>query len=282
MAEAKRRAKSAVFTSIACDIQTGQLFLDESYQRPLQNRHVPIVQAFDEHRFETLAVNERRGARGRFAVIDGQARLAAARELAIPEVPCRVYDGLTPEEEATLFVKLQQGRKNLRPFDRFRAKERAGDRDTIEIHQTVVQAGMDIGPETRPGIIGSVAALERMYRVQGPLVLGRVVRILVAAWGASELAGFAGGILAGLARVLAVSQDDEKIVSKLRRKRPADVFRIAGALADGRVLNSHNPRHVSQAIVTVCELVITQSLDARTRDAWTGERRGRRRHGKAA
>jgi len=273
-----RASKPAIFTSISCDVSVADLFVDESYQRPLQKRHEPIVDGFDEHRFETLAVNERAGRRGKFAVIDGQARLAAARELQIAEVPCRVYDRLTVEQEAELFVKLQEGRKNLRPYDRFRAKERAGHKDSIEIHALVVGGGFEIGPNWKPGVIGAIRALEVIYRTHGGPILARLLDVITKAWGRSESGAMSSGMLMGLGRVLAVSSADDDVVSRLRRKRPGEVYRLAGALADGKVVSAADAKHVAEAIVAICKIPLDRPLDAAAdaRSRGKGQHRTRR------
>jgi hypothetical protein len=256
----------ALFTSISCDMAPDKLFID-TYQRPLGNRHLPIVRDFDEHRFETLAINDRTGKGGSYAVIDGQARLVAARELRIPEIPCRVYTGMTAQEEAILFVKLQMGRKNLRPYDRFHANEFAGDESTLEIRAIISKETWDIGPEFKPGILGAVAAVEKLHRLHGPLVFRRTLHVITEVWGSGDSHAVSTGMLLGLSQVLAVSFDDALMISRLQRKRPSDVFRLAGAMCDAKTVLSAHPRYVAQAIISITSVPLSVSLDqaARTR-----------------
>src|SRR3954452_18659822 len=98
-------------------IATDEIVVDERYQRPVEDYRVQkIAEHFDETLFGVLEVSRRNGT---CAVFDGQHRLEAARRIGLGVVPCLVHEGLSPEDEAQLFVRLQRERKNINPNDRF-------------------------------------------------------------------------------------------------------------------------------------------------------------------
>lgn len=145
-------------------VPVGDLYVDERYQRPLDKAHVKrISKGFDDRLVGTLEVSQRNGT-GSYAVFDGQHRLEAAKLAKIAALPCLVHKGLTPEEEAGLFVALQRQRKSINPLVRFRARLFMGEETAIAINDMALTCGFKIG-DTRgsTGTISAVAALERIY-----------------------------------------------------------------------------------------------------------------------
>ena len=87
-------------------IPIDKLFVDERYQRSLGATWVSErAPAFDELMLGVGAVSLR--ADGTLALLDGQHRVELCRVVGSPTMLFRVYEDLTPEDEARLFVALK-------------------------------------------------------------------------------------------------------------------------------------------------------------------------------
>jgi len=83
-------------------------FKDLGYQRPTdKKRAARIAQNLNPNRLMVVTLSER--ADGNMAIIDGGHRVAALRLLGYDNVWAHVLHGLTPQEEARLFVLLDGG-----------------------------------------------------------------------------------------------------------------------------------------------------------------------------
>lgn len=102
------------------DVPTKDLRVDLSYQRPVDKRYRTIAANFDELLFRPLQVSERTD--GHFYVIDGSHRLAAAKHLGYPAVPCEVYTGLTINDERHMFANQDKGRVAVSTIIKFKAE----------------------------------------------------------------------------------------------------------------------------------------------------------------
>ena len=136
-----------------------------------------------------------------YFLIDGQHRVAALKILGFADddtVQCEVYDGLTEEQEAELFLE-RNNNKTVDALSKFRVAEHAGRRVETEITECVRNQGLNIGRHA----ICAVAALRTVHRRAGPIGLGKTLRIIRDAYGD---AGFKSAVIDGLG--LAVQRYD--------------------------------------------------------------------------
>src|SRR3954469_10815955 len=77
-----------------------KLAVDEDYQRPLTTFVSKIQKNYDPALVQTFIVSERAVDPVWYAVIDGQTRMTAMRNLELEFAPCVVYVGLTQDQEA--------------------------------------------------------------------------------------------------------------------------------------------------------------------------------------
>jgi len=178
------------------NIRIADLRLDLAVQRPLYEPKVrQIVAEYDPAALRTLAVSARRN--GTFVVLDGQHRLAALKQLGMANghlVACEIYEGLTLQEEAELFLKLNDGRK---PSYReaFDVRLTARDPDALAVKDIIEECGFTVGHKNgaKDGSIAAIAKCEAVYKGfsnnsdrRYPIILKQALFTLKGAWGATS------------------------------------------------------------------------------------------------
>lgn len=211
-------------------IATDNLMVDPTYQRPMVASMVKVIaDAWDWKAVRTLAVSLRKGENGAnyYAVIDGQQRLTAARECNVDRLPCQVYIDLTPEQEAALFLKLNNSRKPT-ANDMFRAKLANGDAEAKMLVRAIEDSGFELdltnakggaGSKTYGSVaVNSITSVLHAYRSGGIMHLRSVLNILHG-WHGQHLAVSA-DMITGISEVL------------LRHRGKVEMSRLTKVLAD--------------------------------------------------
>lgn len=222
------------------------LMVDHDYQRPLTSFVNQVAAKWDPALVGSLVVSERKPTEN--AVVDGQTRMEAAKRVEVPNLPCLVYLGLTPADEASLFSRLQKERRGIASYHRFRAALVAGERDALDIEALVNDCGYVVGlAGTSEITISAVAALESVYK-RGGDILERTLLILKAAW--RERIAPPGDIIRGLAYFLDHNKgtDDEKMVRRLSVSSPEELKRRASALREGAGHGGTSDKYIAGAI----------------------------------
>lgn len=156
---------------------------------------------------------------GRYACLDGNHRVAAARLEGVTHLPARVYIDLGYEQEAELYNAFAtQHRQSA--LDRFRALIEAKDRMALEIVDMLEGFGLGIalsGPAL--GKIQAVYALEGIYRDHGMTVLRMVIRILHSSWDTAPAAYVAASLYGTAALVARYDDkiDEHRLIQVLRK-----------------------------------------------------------------
>ena len=151
-------------------------------QRPFQPAHAQAIA--DDFQIDWFAFPVVVRVDGVNWVIDGQHGVEAfAPQSGLPpdpEIECEVFDGLSEQDRALLFL----GRNNTRAvsaYDRFRVRLTARCADEVAVDQLVRQAGLQISAAPRRACVGAVSALMTLYRRHGPGVLARALHLLLQA-----------------------------------------------------------------------------------------------------
>ena len=167
-------------------LSSDRLELDYSYQRPTEPERVrEIVSQFDPALVNLVKVSVRDG---HYYVFDGGHTLAALRKINNNKrfpVLCRIYYGLTYEEEAILFAKQQGNSKKVGIPYKLRALEAAGDLETVDFLKRTRRSGFEITPGTRTVRDGNITAVKRAYdayRQLGPERYERMMRLVKETW----------------------------------------------------------------------------------------------------
>lgn len=231
-------------------LSLSRLIVDDAYQRPLTSFVDKIINKFDPALVGCLVVSGRQ--HGKYAVVDGQTRMEAMKELGMTECPCIVYTGLSQGEEASLFARLQKERRGIHSFHRFRAALVAGEREPLEIERITEDCGFTLG--TDKDELSSVAALEYAYR-RSPEILERTLLVFQEAWGDEKIIP-TGDLIRGCAAFLADDKknkiDDERLADRLANVTPESIRRRASALKEGTGYGGGGAvRHTRDAIANV-------------------------------
>jgi hypothetical protein len=228
------------------------LEIDTKYQRRLGTFVNSIVDNFMPALVGTLIVN-RRGRK--MFVIDGQHRLEALRRLAIQDVPCVVFDGLSRAEEAQLFAKLQTERRRIRPSTRFEAEVVAKDPRALAIKRVLDRVGISIsdvgGRLLAPHEVSAIVALERIYEAFDANRLEEVLTVCRLSF-PDEKGALSNDIILGVSSFIATENPDrDKLVKQLSQVTAWDLKSRATALRQGRGVGGGSPAYMAEAIGSV-------------------------------
>ena len=128
-------------------MKIGSLLVDTNYQRKLDMKHVKnIVDNYCPPLLGTFQVSKRDG---KFYVFDGQhTKKAIEMKFNDPNYPvsCRVYSGLTEEEEAELFYRFNTSKKAMNAISIIKAQSFYGDEGIRYFLQCTRNTGFTIDP----------------------------------------------------------------------------------------------------------------------------------------
>lgn len=182
-------------------VPLAKISVNERAQREFREPWAESILAhFDIDKLQFPTVNLREG---RFYVIDGQHSIWAYKMWLgcwdDQKVQCLVHRGLTEEQEAELFLSLNN-KKTIPVFEKFRVAVTAGRGNEADIDRIVRANGCKVSQNrSQPGAIGAVTALQAVYRDQGGEILGAVVRTIRDAYGD---AGYDASVLRGIGLVI--------------------------------------------------------------------------------
>ena len=197
--------------------------VDHRYQRELDAKRAEHMAAqFNADLMGVPVVSKRSD--GSYVRIDGQHRVAAALIAGFGDVPIHmeVFEGLTIQQEAELFIRLNGGRKAIGAVDKYKARIEAREVVALEIFGVLKKHGCRIAAGRGRGIVAAVAAIESAYHKGN---LHSVVYVL-SAWMDLDTAGFEGAFIRGVSLFLSLypSADLDLLVKKLRVATPRQLL----------------------------------------------------------
>ena len=167
-------------------LMSNMLFTDTSYQRPVDASRVDqIVENFDPRVANTLKVSSRDG---RFYVFDGAHTLMALKKIhgdtPFP-VECKVFFGLSYEDEANLFAQQNGLSKDVAFGVRLRAMLASKSPEAEDFRMHTANAGLTLSD--KPGgasrnTITAVAKAYKLYKDLGPEQYEQVLKLIVDTW----------------------------------------------------------------------------------------------------
>jgi len=209
-------------------VELKKLNIDKDYQRDLRAHRVnEIAEGWDTAAAGTIIVSQR--SNGKFWLVDGQHRVAAAQLAGEKELPAIIYEDLAPKAEANLRLHLNH-RLQERPLERFKARLKAGDetamdiRDLLEKHGTAINTTYDYDEG-----LNTVASIETVYMQDDGALLGQVLDILKKVYGKITPEIATSNSIKGVAWFLRAhpEADVDRLVEMLRRLSRAQLASMA-------------------------------------------------------
>lgn len=210
-------------------LQVSGLVVDPNVQRGLdRNRVAKIAEDLELTAIGIITVSHR--GNGSHHVIDGQHRVEALRLAGgdSEEVQCRVFEGLSIEEEARMF-RLLNNTVKLHALDKFKVRVVEGEPAAVAIHAILSKHGWRVAGGAGDDAFAAVTAAERIWRRDRD-ALDRTIATITRAWGHTSAASN-GFIVEGLGLVYArygEATDDVSMADRLARY-PGGPGRLIGA-----------------------------------------------------
>ena len=212
----------------------------ETYQRVLNNARVKrIADNFDPARVGVLLLSKR--GPHIYAIVDGQHRLCAMRQIGVQDAVCIVVVGMTYEDEANYFRIQSRDSNPLNAYSLYKAGVEAKDEHFLRIEAILEKNQYTVGLKAEPMVITAVNTLSRVMTVQGERALDLALQCIRLAWHGDSTA-LRREMLAGISEF--ARRYESKLTAALFNKRfgtllPADLFFEYRARSEGRV-NAHN------------------------------------------
>jgi len=170
-------------------------FLQKEFNEARADR---IAAKFDLNGLGRLVVNHRDG---RYWIIDGCNRHHALGVNGFQnyDIPCEVYEDLTDEQMAKVFLLLAN-RRVMSAFEKFNVNVEANAPRECEIQRSIEALGLKISRMKHKGCLSSVAALVKIFDLGGSKLVALVLRTLNAAYDGDHTS-FDPQIILGLGRV---------------------------------------------------------------------------------
>lgn len=166
-------------------VKLGKMRVSPVAQRQMNQARVDhLIAQFDLEQFGNPTVSERDGW---FYIIDGQHRIEALKgwlgdDCDNQEIQCWAYAGLTEQEEADKFDRLNDV-LSVHAFDKFRVRVAAEREVETDIDRVVRAQGLVVSRDSLPGAISAVGTLRRVYTRSDAPTLGRTLRIIRDSYG---------------------------------------------------------------------------------------------------
>lgn len=235
-------------------INSRLIISDSEYQRTLDyNRVKRIVSNFNPSLVNPVKVSSRDG---RFYVFDGQHTLAALKlrnnnhDLM---VECKVYNGMTQQDEARLFSEQNGIYRPVETNAKMKALFTAGDVEIIELHALVMSLGirMDFTKGNANNKIVAVKSAYDIFKKSTPSEFIQILTIIKESWG-GEAESYRAEILHGVS-ILYLSCKNEfdvnRAIKQFSKVSPLSIIREGKAYSDGgnkrfarQLLNVYNKK----------------------------------------
>lgn len=233
-----REARSAPAAEITVkpidrEISTSKLTAGLPFQRAVDLKHVDrLIQNWDERLLDPVIVSFRDG---KYYVVDGQHRVTALRKMNRARnvmVPCKVYIGLTYEQEAALCYKLDHAKRRLSLAQSVNALLESGtDAEALEIKRLVEANGFQWALDGKTGAENEIAASRAIinaYRLLGGAAFDRMLRLMRETWHGAPTS-LKASMLSGVARFLKAYETeikDRTFISHLSIVEPEEIIRL--------------------------------------------------------
>jgi len=201
-------------------VWVSKLNLGPAYQRDISMARVrKIVREYNPVLFDPVVISWRED--GTMWVLDGGHRVTAAQIMKFEEVEARMLEGLTPQQEAEHYVRLNTSRKNLTASDKFKGNVEAQNKTAVAVKSAMDNVGYH--PRCVGGLVNMVtrgvdpSALEAGLRMFAPVreVYGSKTVAMIG--GLSYLASVNHGVL-----------KEDRMIKLLADRSPKVLLQVTG------------------------------------------------------
>ena len=235
--EKNKEGSAAAWTEMR-QMAVGSLEIDDKYQRGLNINIVKkIVANFNPDLVNVLKVSYRDG---HYYVFDGQHTLTAIKMKFKDDgypVMCKIYYGLSMEEEAHLFAEQTGFAKKVPVAYKLRAQAIAGDEEVTDFLHITREKGFMIEPGKRlnkPGAIEAVKMAFQCYHSIGAEQYGRMLELMNKAWHGEQWS-ITQNMLSGMCvfmKTFGGCFDSDRFVKKLSQATEREIVREASKSID--------------------------------------------------
>lgn len=206
------------------DLGVNELQVDRRVQRSGldRNKVERMVRDWNPAAIGVVTVSHRKDRS--YVIVDGQHRWETVRQLTdnTGVVPCRIFEGLTLQEEAQMFLDLN-ATNQVRLIDKFKVRLTREDPVATDIAGILGAYGWTVSPVPANGNINAVGMLERVYKLSEksgcePNLVHSTILVLTRAWG-NDRNGTQSVIFEGVARFLEEYRDRvdlDALIEKLK------------------------------------------------------------------
>lgn len=189
-----------------------------------------LAKDFDPDKMGFISVSLRDGW---YYIVDGQHRRGAAIAYlgSDQQVQCHVFEGLTSEQEAQLFLDLNRQKKQG-AMSKYKVALTAGWSAECDVDRITRSLGLRIGTSAQLEEINCVTAILAAYKKHGPGSLSTALRIIRDAYGYD---GFKSAVIAGLALVVdryGTALDVEQMIKRLKTGTLVELHRSGKSYRD--------------------------------------------------
>lgn len=225
-------------TTVLRKLRPSEIKVDVSYQRIAKDYEIrKILNAWNYDLVNLPKVSYREDT-GEYYVFDGQHTLAAWRKHENDaHIECKVFYGLTYDEEVELFCQQNGQSKSVSKVQKAKGKYNRGDTKERDIIDAAAEAGVLI--DYKQNIAGknvckAYVNCEKSYEKLGRRKYSEALSVLKQAWD-GDPEGLECGFIAGITEIYDVNfgQFEKDVLIKALSKTPPAVFKRNQKLHDG-------------------------------------------------
>ena len=185
---------------------------------------------------------------GKFNVVDGQHHIEAMRQKAGGRdviVPCIIHTGMTYEDEAALYARLDRDKKRLTLRQHTKAVVEAGsDAKVMEVKRLTEEVGFVWAlkePTGEPFEIAPIRALLNAYQLLGGEAFARMLSLLAGAWQGTPNS-LKASMLSGMAlfvKTYETELSDRAFIRRMSIVSPEEIIRLGRIETDVALRFAH-------------------------------------------
>jgi hypothetical protein len=163
-------------------VMAGEITVDHERQREINPHHVKHLRTnWDEAAVGVIYLSKRDD--HLYHCMDGQNRVAAGKEIDPTIIfNALVIEGLTPERESELFIKFNEVRKNVLPYDKWQQHLGFQDPMYVALDNMLKERGLKVGRAASTNRVAAISKMTVLYKKYGIHTIDVTLATLGASW----------------------------------------------------------------------------------------------------